>query len=148
MNKCISSNDIICSANTVDLQVVRIYEPLSTNVQPPLMEEKSLLNQEALDFMTHAEVVDVVILAESTEKNCALADDSNRVLEVIQDEEELTLALFQVDTASGEEDDIILPSLKVQRVQPPLFKVKPISLIPSSPLATPFIIIGTFESNL
>ena len=56
--------------------------------------------------------------------------------------------IFQVDTASGEEYDIILPSLKLQRVQPPLFKVKPISLIPSSPLATPSIIIGTFESSL
>ncbi|ESW06667.1 hypothetical protein PHAVU_010G066300 [Phaseolus vulgaris] len=58
------------------------------------------------------------------------------------------LPILQVDTASGEEDDIILPSLKLQRVQPPLFKVKPISLIPSSPLVTPSIIIGTFESNL
>ena len=58
------------------------------------------------------------------------------------------LPILQVDTSSGEEDDIILPSLKLQRVQPPLFKVKPISLIPSSPLATPSIIIGTFESNL
>jgi len=55
MNKCISSDDIICSANTVDLQVVRISEPLPTNVQPPLMEENSLLNQEALDSMTHAD---------------------------------------------------------------------------------------------
>ena len=150
MNKCISSDDIICSADTGiitpascnelefidatmpivfyadldDLQVVRISEPLPTNVQPPLMEEKSLLNQEALDFMTHADknhfvhhintedenvlellgdfnfsnlvectedeideflestnpceecldtkVVDVVILVESTEKDCAL----------------------------------------------------------------------------
>ena len=35
MTKCISSDDIICSADTVDLQVVRIYEPLPTNVQPP-----------------------------------------------------------------------------------------------------------------
>ena len=36
------------------------------------------------------------------------------------------LPILQVDTASGEEDDIILPSLKLQRIQPPLFKVKPI----------------------
>ena len=64
------------------------------------------------------------------------------------EEEEQMLPIFQVDTASGEEYDIILPSLKLQRVQPPLFKVRPISLIPSSPLATPPIIIGTFESNL
>jgi len=69
-------------------------------------------------------------------------------LEVIQEEEKLMFPIFQVDTASGEEYDIILPSLKLQRVQPPLFKVKPISLIPSSPLATPSIIIGTFESSL
>ena len=73
---------------------------------------------------------------------------SNRVLDVIQEEEELTLIIFQVDAASGEEDDIILPSLKLQRIQPPLFKVKPISLIPSSPLVTPSIIVGTFESTL
>ena len=81
MNKCISSDDMICTADAdittptlsnesecidatipivfyvdpVDLQVVRISEPLPTNVQPPLMEEKSLLNQEALDSMTHAD---------------------------------------------------------------------------------------------
>ena len=58
------------------------------------------------------------------------------------------LPIFQVDTASGEEDDIILLSLKLQRVQPPLFKVKPISLIPSSPLATTSTIVGKFESTL
>ena len=143
---------IVFYANPVDLQVVRISEPLPTNVQPPLMEEKSLLNQEALDSMTHAgldkEVVDAAILAESTEKDCALANGSNIVLEVIQEEEEQVLPIVQVDTDSGEEDDIILPSLKLHRVQPPLFKVKPISLIPSSPLATPSIIIGTFESSL
>jgi len=46
---------IVFYANPVDLQVVRISEPLPTNVQPPLMEEKSLLNQEALDSMTHAD---------------------------------------------------------------------------------------------
>jgi len=200
MNKCISSDDIICSVDTVDLQVVRNSEPLPTNVQPPLMEEKSLLNQEALDSMTPAdkshfvhhintedenvlellgdfnfsnlvectedeineflectnpcdacldtEVVDVLILVESTEKDCALADGFDIVLEVIQEEEEHMLPILQVGTASGEEDDVILPSLKLQRVQPPLFKVKHISLIPSSPLATPSIIIGTFESNL
>ena len=81
MNKCILSDDMICNADAdittptlsnesecidatipivfyvdpVDLQVVRTSEPLPTNVQPPLMEEKSLLNQEALDSMTHAD---------------------------------------------------------------------------------------------
>ena len=39
----------------VDLQVVKISEALPIDVQPPLMEEKSLLNQEALDSMTHAD---------------------------------------------------------------------------------------------
>ena len=34
------------------------------------------------------EVVDVAILAESTEKDCTLADGSDIVLEVIQEEEE------------------------------------------------------------
>ena len=34
------------------------------------------------------DVVDAVILAESTEQDCALADGSNIVLEVIQEEEE------------------------------------------------------------
>ena len=70
------------------------------------------------------------------------------VLEVIQEEEELTLPIFQVDATSEETKDIILSTLKLKRIQPPLFKVKPISLIPSSPLATPFIIVGTFESTL
>ena len=36
------------------------------------------------DACLDTEVVDVVILAESTEKDSALADGSNRVLEVIQ----------------------------------------------------------------
>jgi len=195
----------IFKANPNDLHKAELGEPkiatpLTAIVQPPLMEEKSLFNQEALDFMTHAdknhfvhhintedknvleflgdfnfsnpimctddeideflectnscdagldrEVVDVVILAKSTEKDCALAYGYAIVLEVIQEEEEQMLLIFQVDTASGEEDDIILPSLKLQRVQPPLFKGKPISLIPSSPLATPSIIVGTFESSL
>jgi len=104
------------------------------------MEENSLLNQEALDTMRHAdknnfvhhiniedeivleflgdfnfsnqtectmvekdkffecfnpcdasfdtEVVDVVIFSEYIEKDCALADDSDMVLDVIQEEEE------------------------------------------------------------
>ena len=93
-------------------------------------------------------VVDVAILSESTEKDCALANGSDMVLEVIQEKEEQTLPIFHVDATSGEEDDIILPSLKLQIVQPPLIKVKPISLIPSSPLATPSIIVGRFESTL
>jgi len=101
---------------------------------------------DSCDVGLDREVVDVAILAESTEKDCALADDSDMVLEVIQEEEEQTLPIFQVDAASGEEDDIILPSLKLQIVQLPLIKVKPISLIPSSPLATPSIIVGTFEA--
>ena len=42
-------------ADPVDLQVVRISKPLPTNVQPPLMEEKSLLNQKELDSITHAD---------------------------------------------------------------------------------------------
>ena len=226
MNKCISSDDIICTtyayittptlsnesecidatipivfyAVPVDLQVVRISEPLPTNIQPPLMEEKSLLNQETLDFMTHAhknhfvhhintedenvleflgdfnfsspiectkaeineflectnpcdagldiEIVDDVILSESIEKDCSLADGSDIVLEVIKEEEEKMLPIFQVHTTRREKYDIIIPSLKLQRIQPPLFKVKPISLIPSSPLATPSTITGTFESSL
>jgi len=69
-------------------------------------------------------------------------------LGVIQEKEEQMLPIFKVNTARREKYDIILPSLKLQRIQPPVFKVKPISLIPSSPLATPFIIIGMFESNL
>jgi len=56
------------------------------------------------------EVVDAAILAESTEKDCALADGSDIVLEVIQEEEEQMLPILQVDTASGEKDDIIFPS--------------------------------------
>ena len=100
------------------------------------------------DASLDREVVDVAILAKSTEQDCSLADGSDIVLEVIQEEEEQMLPIFQVDTASGEENDIILPSLKLQRLQPPLFKVKPISLISSSTLATPSIIVGTFESTL
>jgi len=179
MNKCILFDDMICTVDAnittptlsnesecidatipivfyvgpVDLHVVRIFEPLPTNVQPPLMEEKSLLNQEALDSMTHANKNNFVHHINTEDEN---------VLEFLRDfnfYNPIKCTYDEIDTflectnscdacLDREEDDIILPSLKLQRVQPPLFKVKPISLIPSSPMATPSIIIGTFESSL
>jgi len=61
------------------------------------------------------EVVNVAILLESIEKDCTLIDGVDMVLEVIQEEDEEMLPIFQVDVASGEEDDIILPSLEASK---------------------------------
>jgi len=54
------SISIVSKVNLGDLQKAELVEleiatSLTATIQPLLMEEKSLLNQEALDFMTHAD---------------------------------------------------------------------------------------------